>query len=66
MKKQAFNVTVFFKPNTHQPVKYRNVTNIESCVNYCKKNFGIVYYINKYDPGTKNFICREWQINFKK
>jgi hypothetical protein len=66
MKKEAFNVTIFFKPNTHNPVKYRNVTNLQSCVNYCTKNFGIVYYVNLYDPLTKQFIRREWQMEFKK
>lgn len=66
MKKEAFRVTVFFKPNTHQPVKFKGVTNIPNLVAYCDKNFGIVYYVNLYDPITKQFIRREWQIQFKK
>lgn len=65
MKQQSFNVTVFFKPNSRPPVKYRNVTDLKKCVKYCNVNFGIVYYVNLYHPKFKNFIRREWQIDFK-
>ena len=64
MKQTKFNVTVFFKPTTRLPLKYRNVTDLKKCVNYCNANFGLVYYVNLYHPKYKNFIRREWQINF--
>jgi hypothetical protein len=65
MIQQAFNVTVFFKPGTRQPAKYRNVIDLKKCVNYCNANLGSVYYVNLYHPKFKNFIRREWQIDFK-
>lgn len=66
MIKQTFNVTFFFKPGTRTPAKFRNVNDIKKAVEYCNKNIGIVYYVNLYDPKTKIFIRREWQIDFKK
>jgi hypothetical protein len=66
MRKKEYHVTIFFKPNTHKPVKFRSVTNLEKCAAYCNKNFGIVYYMNLYDSITKNFIRRQWLIDFRK
>jgi hypothetical protein len=66
MNKQAYNITIFFKPATRTPAKFRNVTNLKKCVEYCNSKLGIVYYVNLYDPVTKIFIRREWIKDFKK
>jgi hypothetical protein len=58
-----FSTTIFFAPEGHPPVKYRNVNNIENLAKYCAK-FGEVYYINCYDQKTKKFIKRVWIKQF--
>lgn len=65
MIKQTFNVTIFFRPGSRNPAKFRNVNDIKKLVEYCNKNLGTVYYANLYDSQTKIFIRREWQINCK-
>ncbi len=63
MSKQIFSVTIFFAPEGHPPIKYRNVNDIENLGKYSAK-FGEVYYINCYDQKTKKFIKRVWIKQF--
>lgn len=63
MSLQLFSVTIFFGPEGHPPIKYRNVSELQSLANYCVK-FGEVYYINCYDQKTKKFKKRLWIKQF--
>lgn len=63
MSKELFSATVFFKPGTLKPRKYRNI----SSKNRFEFNMSKLepYYINYYDQHTKEFLYRKWMQNFK-
>lgn len=65
MIKETFSTTIFFKPGSISPHKYRNVNDIEKLAAYCAK-FGEVYYINCYCQKTKKFKKRVWIKQLKK
>jgi len=58
-----FSATIFYKPNTKRPRKYRNIRN-RTKFKVFAKNDPEAYYINWYNQQTGNFENREWLINF--
>jgi len=63
MSKQLFSATVFYKPGTLKPRKYRNISSRNRFeFNMAKTD---AYYINYYDQQTKAFAGRIWLKNFK-
>lgn len=54
------SATIFFKPGTKRPRKYRNISTQHSFTNWAK-NAG-AYYINWYDQKTGKFLFRKWLI----
>lgn len=63
MSKQTFSATVFFKPGTLKPRKYRNISS-RNRFEFNMTKTG-AYYINYYDQQTKAFAGRIWLQNFK-
>ena len=49
------NVILFLK-DRKQPLKYRNVKNINSLISFVVHNYGAIRYYNVYDSVTKKFI----------
>jgi hypothetical protein len=65
MGKELKSATVFFKPNTHRPRKYRNISNPVKFGQFCASLGG--WYINWYDQQSGKFDRRTWLISdFKK
>jgi len=64
MSKQLLSATVFFKPGTHKPRKYRNVSIPHTLVSKMER-LG-AYYVNWYNQETGQFLRRQWLIEFKK
>lgn len=54
------SATIFFKPGTKRPRKYKNISTTISFTNWAK-NQG-AYYINWYDQKTGKFEFRKWLI----
>jgi hypothetical protein len=64
MSKELLSATVFFKPGTIKPRKYRNVSIPYTLVNKMSR-IG-AYYVNWYDQKTGVFLRRQWIVDFKK
>jgi hypothetical protein len=48
---------IFFESFTGiTPKKYRNIKNVDSFLNFCRKINGL--YVNLYEKKTKKFYCR--------
>lgn len=62
MGKTIFSATVFFKPGTLKPRKYKNVSNPNN-LNRNMRNKG-AYYINYYDQKSGEFKGRTWLQHF--
>lgn len=56
MEKKLLSATIFYKPGTIRPRKYRNISRKENFVMFAKKTNGI--YINFYDQKTKVYLYR--------
>lgn len=59
MNNKTFSATLFFRPGTKKPRKYRNISNQKNFVEFSKK-LDDIYYINWYDQKTAIFQYREW------
>lgn len=65
MAKNLKSATIFFKPNTNRPRKYRNISNPIKFADFAAK--AGAWYINWYDQGSGNFDRRTWLItDFRK
>lgn len=65
MNKTTFSATIFFKPGTNRPRKYRNITNLRKFADFAAKSGA--WYMNLYDQKTGKFEARKWLIsNFEK
>ncbi len=65
MAKDLKSATVFFKPNTNRPRKYRNISNALKFGQFAA-SLG-AWYINWYDQQSGKFERRTWLIaDFKK
>lgn len=62
--KQTFSATIFYKPNTKRPRKYRNINNKQRFLLFVKKD-PEAYYINWYDQKSGIFDIRQWVIDFR-
>lgn len=64
MSKPLLSATVFFKPGTVKPRKYRNVSIPYTLVQKMAR-LG-AYYVNWYDQDSGKFLRRQWLVDFKK
>lgn len=62
--KQIYSATIFYKPQTKRPRKYRNINNKNRFIEFAKKD-PEAYYINWYDQKNGIFDCRQWVIDFR-
>lgn len=63
IQKQIYSVTIFFKPNTKKPRKYRNVQNLKTFEYFAKKDID-AYYFNVYEKENSTFVKRIWLKDF--
>jgi len=61
MTKEKFSATVFFRPGTLKPRKYRNITQLGRFEAYNRHKGA--YYINYYNE-LGQFVRRVWLQNF--
>lgn len=62
--KKTFSATIFYKPNTKRPRKYRNISRIENFIKFATKD-PEAYYINWYNQKSGIFVSRDWLRLFK-
>jgi hypothetical protein len=62
--KQTYSATIFYKPQTKRPRKYRNINNKNKFIEFTKIDPD-AYYINWYNQKSGIFESRHWVINFR-